>query len=35
MERLGIELGERSYPILIGPGLLDDRAVLAGAVADG
>jgi 3-dehydroquinate synthase len=32
MQRLTIELGDRSYPILIGPGLLDDRAVLAGAV---
>ena len=26
---LGIDLGERSYPILIGPGLLDDVALLA------
>jgi 3-dehydroquinate synthase len=32
MQRLNIDLGDRSYPILIGPGLLDDRAVLAGAV---
>jgi len=32
MQRLTIDLGDRSYPILIGPGLLDDRAVLAGAV---
>jgi 3-dehydroquinate synthase len=31
MERLSIELGERSYPILIGPGLLGDAAVLAEA----
>jgi len=29
MERLRIELGERSYPILIGPRLLEDAAVLA------
>jgi len=28
MERLSIELGERSYPILIGPKLLGDAAVL-------
>jgi 3-dehydroquinate synthase len=33
MERLRIELGERSYPILIGPGLLGDAALLAEAVA--
>jgi 3-dehydroquinate synthase len=33
MERLRIELDERSYPILIGPGLLGDPAVLAEAVA--
>jgi len=32
MHRLRIELGERSYPILIGPGLLADPAVLAEAV---
>jgi 3-dehydroquinate synthase len=32
MQRLTIELGERSYPILIGPGLLDDAAALAEAV---
>jgi len=28
MERLGIDLDERGYPILIGPGLLDDAALL-------
>jgi len=33
MERLRIELGERSYPILIGPGLLEDAAVMDGTVA--
>jgi 3-dehydroquinate synthase len=33
MQRLRIELGERSYPILVGPGLLDDAALLAEAVA--
>ena len=33
MERLRIELGERSYPILIGPGLLHDAAVIGGSVA--
>jgi 3-dehydroquinate synthase len=33
MEKLRIELGERSYPILIGPGLLDDAALLGEAVA--
>ena len=33
MHRLSIELGERGYPILIGPALLDDPAVLAEAVA--
>jgi 3-dehydroquinate synthase len=33
MERLRIELGERSYPILIGPGLLHDAAVVGGSVA--
>jgi 3-dehydroquinate synthase len=33
MERLAIDLGERSYPILIGPGLLGDAAVLDEAVA--
>jgi len=32
MERLGIELGERSYPIVVGPGLLGDTAVLDEAV---
>jgi len=32
MERLSIELGERSYPILIGPGLLDSVVVLDEAV---
>ena len=32
MEKLRIELGERSYPILIGPGLLDDAALLGEAV---
>jgi 3-dehydroquinate synthase len=32
MERLRIELGERSYPILIGPGLLGDAGLLAEAV---
>jgi len=32
MQRLGIDLGERSYPILIGPGLIDDPAVVAEAV---
>jgi 3-dehydroquinate synthase len=33
MERLRIDLGERSYPILIGPGLLHDAAEVAGSVA--
>ncbi len=33
MHRLRIELGERGYPILIGPALLDDPDVLAEAVA--
>jgi len=33
MERLHIELGERSYPILIGPGLLDAAALLDEAIA--
>jgi 3-dehydroquinate synthase len=33
MHRLRIELGERGYPIMIGPALLDDPAVLAEAVA--
>jgi 3-dehydroquinate synthase len=33
MERLRIELGPRSYPILIGHGLLDDAALLDGAIA--
>ena len=32
MERLHIDLGARSYPILIGPGLIDDPAVMATAV---
>jgi 3-dehydroquinate synthase len=32
MERLRIELGERSYPILIGPGLLDDATLVGEAV---
>jgi 3-dehydroquinate synthase len=32
MQRVNIELGSRSYPILIGPGLIDDPAVLAGSV---
>jgi 3-dehydroquinate synthase len=32
MERLSIELGERSYPILIGPGLLGAAAVLGEAI---
>jgi 3-dehydroquinate synthase len=32
MERLRIELGGRSYPILIGPGLLDDAGLIGGAV---
>jgi 3-dehydroquinate synthase len=33
MQRLHIELGERSYPILIGPGLLHDAARVGGSVA--
>jgi 3-dehydroquinate synthase len=33
MHRLRIDLGERSYPILIGPGLLDDPEVLREAIA--
>ena len=33
MERLRIELGERSYPILIGPGLMDDAGLMDEAVA--
>ena len=33
MERLRIELGARSYPILVGPGLRKDAAVLDEAVA--
>ena len=33
MDRLRIELGERGYPILIGPALLDDAAAIAEAVA--
>jgi 3-dehydroquinate synthase len=32
MERLSIELAERSYPILVGPGLLGSAAVLDEAV---
>jgi len=32
MQRLNIELAERSYPILVGPGLLDRAAVLDEAV---
>jgi 3-dehydroquinate synthase len=32
MQRLGIDLGERSYPILIGPGLIDDAAVMEEAI---
>jgi 3-dehydroquinate synthase len=32
MERLSIELGERSYPILVGPGLLGSVTVLDEAV---
>jgi len=33
MERLHIDLGERGYPILIGPGLLHDPALVGGSVA--
>ena len=33
MQRVTIDLGARSYPILIGPGLIDDAAVLTDAVA--
>jgi 3-dehydroquinate synthase len=33
MERLHIDLGARSYPILIGPGLIDDAGLLGQAVA--
>ncbi len=33
MQRLNIDLGARSYPILIGPGLLDDGEVLSEVVA--
>jgi 3-dehydroquinate synthase len=33
MHRLDIDIGERSYPILIGPGLLEDADLLEGAVA--
>ncbi len=33
MHRLMIDLGARSYPILIGPGLIDDAAALAEAIA--
>jgi 3-dehydroquinate synthase len=32
MEKLNIELGERSYPIFIGEGLLGDPSLLAGAI---
>ncbi len=32
MQRVTIDLGERSYPILIGPGLLDDSEVLGEAM---
>ena len=32
MERLRIELGARSYPILVGAGLLDDTGLLAASV---
>jgi 3-dehydroquinate synthase len=32
MQRLGINLGERRYPILIGPGLMDDPAIMAEAI---
>ena len=32
MQRLGIDLGERSYPILIGPGLIGDRAIMGEAI---
>jgi len=32
---LNVELGERSYPIVIGPGLLDDGALLAHHIAGG
>ncbi len=33
MERLGIDLGERSYPILIGAGLIDDAPLFEGLIA--
>jgi len=33
MQRLTIDLGERSYPILIGPGLIDDAGEFADAIA--
>jgi len=33
MERLRIDLGERSYPIMIGPGLLQDADLVGGSVA--
>jgi len=33
IERLSVALGERSYPILIGAGLLTDRAVLGECIA--
>ncbi|MCM2310822.1 MAG: 3-dehydroquinate synthase [Steroidobacteraceae bacterium] len=33
MERLHIDLGARSYPILIGPGLIDDAGLLGEVVA--
>ena len=32
MQRLGINLGERRYPILIGPGLMDEPAIMAEAI---
>lgn len=32
-QRVDIELGERSYPIVIGPGLIDDAALLDGLIA--
>jgi 3-dehydroquinate synthase len=32
MQKLVIELGDRSYPIVIGAGLLDDAVLLAGSV---
>jgi 3-dehydroquinate synthase len=33
IERLTVELGERSYPILIGPGLLKERPLLEQCIA--